>query len=52
LVQFYAISSDIAYSTTKIDAKEGKTIVIVTHNAEIANKCPRQIIIKDGVVEE
>lgn len=31
--------------------KEGKTIVIVTHDGEIAKECTREIKIKDGVIE-
>lgn len=32
--------------------KKGKTIIIVTHNLEIANKCTRKIKIIDGVIKE
>ena len=28
----------------------GKTLIIVTHDAEIAAKCQRQIILKDGLI--
>lgn len=32
--------------------KIGKTIIIVTHNLEIANKTKRKFIMKDGIIEE
>ncbi|MCR5836143.1 MAG: ABC transporter ATP-binding protein [Lachnospiraceae bacterium] len=32
--------------------KEGKTVVIVTHDDEVARKCKRIIYIKDGKIEE
>lgn len=32
--------------------KEGRTIIIVTHDAKIAESCDRTIRIKDGVVDE
>lgn len=32
--------------------KEGKTIVIITHDMKIANKCKRIISIEDGIVKE
>ena len=28
------------------------TIVIATHNEEIAQTCPRKVVIKDGYIEE
>lgn len=32
--------------------KDGKTIVIITHDMNIANRCKRIISIEDGVVKE
>lgn len=39
---------DLLFSYNK---KSGATLVIVTHDAELANKCSMQIYIKDGQVE-
>lgn len=32
--------------------KEGKTIVIVTHDDELASRVPRKVVIKDGQIEK
>lgn len=31
--------------------EEGKTVIIVTHDAKVAEKCDRIIYVRDGVVE-
>jgi ABC-type lipoprotein export system ATPase subunit len=30
----------------------GRTLIIVTHNEEVARRCPRELILKDGKLEE
>ena len=32
--------------------RAGKTVIIVTHNPEVAKLCPRKLTIRDGIVEE
>ena len=32
--------------------RQGKTVVIVTHDPEVASKCHRRIVLKDGVIVE
>ena len=32
--------------------RQGKTVVIVTHDPEVAKKCHRRIVLKDGVIVE
>jgi putative ABC transport system ATP-binding protein len=34
-----------------LNREEGRTIIIITHDKEISNRCQRQIIIKDGQIE-
>ncbi len=32
--------------------EQGRTVIIVTHDAEIAERCPRQIYIRDGRIQD
>jgi lipoprotein-releasing system ATP-binding protein len=34
----------------QIQAEQGQTIIVVTHNEEIAAQCHRRIVIKDGLI--
>ena len=31
--------------------KQGKTIIIVTHDEDLASKAKKQIVLKDGLIE-
>ena len=36
----------------RLNAEEGVTIVIITHDAAVARQCPRRLRIEDGVLDE
>lgn len=44
-------TEDIMNLFEKLNKEEGITIVIITHNMEIASRCPRRIVLRDGLVE-
>jgi putative ABC transport system ATP-binding protein len=36
----------------KINQEQGKTVVIITHDPEVAERCPRVVRLHDGLIEE
>jgi putative ABC transport system ATP-binding protein len=42
---------DILHEFQRINREQGQTIIIVTHDAGIASYAPRQITVKDGLIE-
>ena len=47
---YKGIKHSMSISPAGIVNKEGKTILVVTHEHEIANMCNRIITLKDGVI--
>ena len=45
-------SCDIMAFLQRLNTEEGKTILIVTHEKDIANMCKRIVRLKDGVILE
>ena len=43
-------SSEIMALLKELHKQQGKTIIIVTHDIDIANQCERRIMIKDGKI--
>lgn len=43
-------SEDILHLFYELNSEEGMTIVLITHNVEIAEQSPRKILLKDGIV--
>ena len=37
---------------TTLNEKEGRTLLIITHDKEVSNRCLRVVTIKDGKMEE
>ncbi len=45
-------SSKIVFDILKKLNYEGKTIIIVTHDEELAAKCSRRIVMSDGAIKD
>jgi len=45
-------SADIMALFEELHEKEGITIVLITHDVEIAEDCPRRVLLRDGIVAE
>lgn len=43
-------SEDIINLFTRLNKEEGITVVVITHDIEVAERCPRQIVLRDGLV--
>jgi len=43
-------SQDIMDLFFELNRKEGITIILITHDVEIAESCPRRVILKEGIV--
>lgn len=43
-------SEDILHLFYELNREEGMTIVLITHNVEIAEDSPRRVLLKDGIV--
>ena len=43
-------SSCIIINTKEVSIPEGKTILIVTHEPDIAAMCKRNVVLKDGII--
>lgn len=41
-------SNEVMDLFTELNQKEGITVVLITHSVEIAERCPRRIILRDG----
>ena len=45
-------AANVAHLMFKLCEDEGMTLVLVTHDEELAARCPRRVRIKDGVIVE
>ena len=43
---------DAADSRLRTKPLQGSTMIVITHDAALAERAPRQVVIRDGLIEE